>query len=199
MAAINPEFFNGTTQLKTIRFYWNKNRLAKEHTENKFSQLNCHQQRRQPWSGTWTSCRSSPRCSWQGTPSPPWSSGSGHRFCCEALLWPLIQRRPTKNCPKGFNQGSWDARSPSPTPPWGSSGANPVSSWYCGQGRLLAGRWNVDFQISGPSFDSFFSTVVLEMFISCVWDLINLLVPPEMSSFRSAARTCPLWLLILLS
>ncbi len=117
----------------------------------------------------------------------------------EAFLWPLIQRRPTQNCPKGYNQGSWEARSPSPTPPWGSSGANPLSSYYCGQGRSLAGRWNVDFQLSGPSFDSIFSTVILEMFISCVWDLINLLVSLEMSSFRSAARTCHLRSLILLS
>ncbi len=31
-------FLNDTAQLKTIRFHWNKNRLAKERTENQFSQ-----------------------------------------------------------------------------------------------------------------------------------------------------------------
>jgi len=51
----------------------------------------------------------------EGTPSPPWSSGSGSWFCCQALLWPLIQRRHKLNSPKGCNQGSWEARSPSPT------------------------------------------------------------------------------------
>ncbi|MFN9906934.1 MAG: hypothetical protein ACK56F_12575, partial [bacterium] len=66
-----------------------------------------------------------------------------------------------------------------------------MSSCYCGQGRRLVGRLNADLQLSGPSFDSIFSTVVLEMFISCVWDLINLLVSLEKSSFRSGASSCP--------
>ncbi len=71
---------NDTTHLKTIRFYWSKNWLAEELTENQFMQWNCRQQRRQHRSGTWISCRTSPRCSWWGTPLPPWCNGSGLWF-----------------------------------------------------------------------------------------------------------------------
>ncbi len=59
---------------------------------------------------------------------PGWSSGSGPWFSYEALLWPSIQRRHTQNSSKGCIQRSWEVRSPSPTPLWGSSWANPASS-----------------------------------------------------------------------
>ncbi len=49
-----------------------------------------------PRSGTWTSCRPSPRCSWRGTPSPPWSSRSGPWFSCKAVLCPLFRKAPRK-------------------------------------------------------------------------------------------------------
>ncbi len=49
-----------------------------------------------PRSGTWTSCRPSPRCSWRGTRSPPWSSRSGPWFSCKAVLWPSFRKAPSK-------------------------------------------------------------------------------------------------------
>ncbi len=104
--------------------------------ENQFIQWNCCQQRRHPRSGTWTSCRPLPRCSWRATPSPPWSWRSGPWFRFEALLWPSIQRRPMQNSPLGCRQGSWEARSSSPAPPWGSYWANPASSCCYRQGCL---------------------------------------------------------------
>jgi hypothetical protein len=66
------------------------------------------------------------RC--QGTPSPPSSFGSGPQFCCEAFQWPVTQRRPTQNSPKGCRQVSWEARPSSQTLPGGSSWASPASS-----------------------------------------------------------------------
>jgi hypothetical protein len=62
----------------------------------------------------WTSSRPSPRCPCPGTPPAPSSSGSGPRFCCETLHWPIIQGRPTQNSPKGWSQASWKARPLSP-------------------------------------------------------------------------------------
>ncbi len=55
----------------------------------------------------------------QGTPSPPSSFGSGPQFCCEALHWPVTERRQTQNSPKGCSQVSWEARPSSPTTPRG--------------------------------------------------------------------------------
>ncbi len=38
-------------------------------------------------------------------------------FCWETLQWPILQIRPTQNSEKSFNQASWEARPPPPTPP----------------------------------------------------------------------------------
>ncbi len=58
-------------------------------------QWNGYQQWQHPWFWTLTSSRSSPWCPCEGTPSPPSSFGSGPQFCCEALHWPVTQRRHT--------------------------------------------------------------------------------------------------------
>jgi hypothetical protein len=60
-----------------------------------------------------------------------------------------------------------------------------------GRVTIHAGRCNGDFQIFGPSSDTIFPTVYLEMFISCDRDLVDLLVSPEVSFSRLAARTVP--------
>ncbi len=78
-----------------------------------------NQQWQHPWFWTLTSSRSSPWCPCQGTPSPPSSFGSGPQFCCEALHWPVTERRQTQNSPKGCSQVSWEAWPSSPTPPRG--------------------------------------------------------------------------------
>jgi len=44
-------------------------------------------------------------------------SGSGPQFCCEALPWPITQRRPTQNSPNVCSQVSWEERPPCHTPP----------------------------------------------------------------------------------
>ncbi len=92
---------NHTAQLKIIRFYWTKKRLPEEHIKNQVIQWNSCQRRGQPQSWTLTSSRPSPRCPCIWTPSPPSSFGCGPRFCGEALHWPITQRRPTQNSPKG--------------------------------------------------------------------------------------------------
>jgi hypothetical protein len=86
---------NLTEQLKIFRFYWSKKKLGEGHIENQDIQWNGRQRRRQPRSWTWTFSRPSPRCPFLGSPSMPSCSGSGPRFCCEALHWPITQRRHT--------------------------------------------------------------------------------------------------------
>ncbi len=109
---------NGTTQLKISRFYWSKKPLAEIHIDNHVFNKNYHQLWREPRSWTWSSCRPSLGCPWQGTPSPP-SSWSDPWICCETLLWPLIQRRHIQKSQKACSQASWKARPPPPTPTYG--------------------------------------------------------------------------------
>ncbi len=55
------------------------------------------------------------------------------KLCSDPKFWNAPQ-----NILQGCRQGSWEARSPSHTPPWGSSWANPASSSCCRQGRLCS-------------------------------------------------------------
>ncbi len=69
--------------------------------KNQVIQWNGCQWRGQPQFWTLTSSRPSPCCPCLRTPSPPSSFGWGLRFCCQALHWPITQRRPTQISPKG--------------------------------------------------------------------------------------------------
>ncbi len=100
---------NNRAQLKIIRFYKSKKKLAEGHIENELIQWNdCHRWRQSP-SWTWTCSRPSPRCPCPWTPPAPSSSGSGPRIFCETLHWPIIQSGPRQNNPKGCSQASWEA------------------------------------------------------------------------------------------
>ncbi len=122
--------------------------MAEERTDNQFIQWNCRRQHR---SGTWTSCKTSPRCWWQGTPLPPWCNGLGLWFFLEDLLWPLIQRRPLQNSQRITfrGAGSPDLLLPHLREVPLEPNLRPLA--VVGRVAVYAGRWIEDFQISDPS------------------------------------------------
>ncbi len=137
-------------------------------------QWNGYQQWQHPWFWTLTTSRSSPWCPCQRTPSLPSSFGSCPQFCCEALLWPVTQRRPSQNSPKGWSQVSWEAWPSSQTPPGGSSWASPASS------SLPVSVWNQWISLHFIRFVSQilrhpFLKVVLKMFSFCPRVLLTML------------------------
>ncbi len=99
-----------------------------------------------------------------GAHSSPSCSGSGPRFYCEALHWPITKKRPAQNSPTGCSQVSWEAKPPCSTF-WRSS-----LSQFCI--LLLASEHDcpllMTMDLYLKSSDTIFLTsFVIEIFISC--------------------------------